>query len=34
MMEKPCNLLEYWMELSRDWGSGTSWASSDEHLPK
>ena len=32
--EKSCNLSEYRVDLPREQGSGTSWASSDEHLPK
>ena len=34
MTEKSCNLLEQWIDLPQEKGSGTSWASSDEHLPK
>ena len=32
--EKSCNLLELWVDLPREKGSGTTWASSDEHLPE
>ena len=31
--KKLCNLSEYWVDLSREKGSETSWASSEEHLP-
>ena len=34
MPEKSCNLSEERVDLPREQGSGTSWASSDEHLPK
>ena len=34
MTEKSCNLLKQWIDLPQEKGSGTSWASSDEHLPK
>ena len=30
--EKSYNLSEKWVDLPREKGSGTSWASSDEHL--
>ena len=32
--EKSCNLSEQRVELPREKGSGTSWASPEEHLPK
>ena len=32
--EKSCNLSEQRVDLPREKGSGTSWASSEEHLPK
>ena len=30
--EKSYNLSQKWVDLPREKGSGTSWASSDEHL--
>ena len=33
-VKKSCNLSEKQVELPREQGSGTSWASSEEHLPK
>ena len=32
--EKPCNISEQPIELSQEKGSGTSWTSSEEYLPK
>ena len=32
--EKSCNLSEWQVDLPQEKGSGTSWASSEEHLPK
>ena len=32
--EKSCNLSEQRVNLPREKGSGTSWASFEEHLPK
>ena len=32
--EKSYNLSEQWVDLPREKGSGASWASSEEHLPK
>ena len=32
--EKSCNLSEYWVDLPREKGGGTSSAISDEHWPK
>ena len=32
--EKSCNLPEQWVDLPQEKGSGTSWASFEEHLPK
>ena len=32
--EKPCNLSEQWVDLPQEYESATSWASSDEPLPK
>ena len=32
--QKSCNLSEQRVDLPRDKGNGTSWASSEEHLPK
>ena len=32
--KKSCKLSEYRVDLSREKGSGTSWASSEEHLSK
>ena len=32
--EKSCDLAEKRVDLPREKGSGTSWASSEEHLPK
>ena len=31
---KLCNLSEWQVNFPREKGSGSSWASSDEHLPK
>ena len=31
--EKSCNLSEYCVDLLQKKGSGTSWASSEEHIP-
>ena len=31
--EKSCNLSKQWVDFPRKKGSGTSWASSEEHLP-
>ena len=32
--EKPCNLSEKRVDLPQEKGIGSSWASSEEHLPK
>ena len=32
--EKSCQLSEYWVNIPREKGNGTNWASSEEHLPK
>ena len=32
--EKLCNPSGYWVDLPQEKGSGTSWASSEEHLLK
>ena len=34
LTEKSWNLSEQWIDFPREWGSGTSSASSDEHVPK
>ena len=31
--EESCNLSEKWVDLPREKGSQTSWASSEEYLP-
>ena len=32
--EKSCNVSDLRVHLPREWGSGTSWTSLDEHLQK
>ena len=34
MVTEICNLSEKWVDLSWEYGSETSWASSDKHLLK